>query len=105
MKLHQKLAALFLVSACSVSTVVNAQESNLEQLVTSYVKSAVNSVSQDIDIQLEKSLLSASHLVSFNSESVPATKVSITDLKADAKEALKKDDKTNNTDEKDTNVD
>ncbi|MFW8592459.1 hypothetical protein ACOI22_16775 [Glaciecola sp. 2405UD65-10] len=80
MKLNQTIAALFLVSACAISTQANAQESALEQIVTSYVKSALNEVSNDIDIQIEKSLLTASNMVSFDPEPVPANKVNIVDL-------------------------
>lgn len=80
MKLNQTIAALFLVSACAISTQANAQESALEQIVTSYVKSALNEVSNDIDIQIEKSLLTASNMVSFDPEPVPANKVRIVDI-------------------------
>lgn len=86
MKLNKKLAALFLVSTCAVSTTLNAQESGLEQLVSTYVKSAVNAVSNDIDNQLEETLVSATHYISFNTEEIVKTKVTITDLADEALE-------------------
>lgn len=94
MKLNQKLAALFLVSACALSTSVNAQESALQEIVTNYVKSAVKNVSNDIDVQIEKSLVNVTHLISFDSDNTPKGTVKITDLAAETKADLKADKKT-----------
>lgn len=80
MKLTHKLTALILLSACAVSTTVNAQESGLEKMVASYVKGAVTQVSNDIDIQIEKSLLTASTFISIGDDELPSGKLKITDL-------------------------
>lgn len=80
MKTNQKLAALFLVVAGTLSTQVNAQESAVEQIVSNLVTSAISSVSAELDQQVQKVTLSASNLVSYDGSEVPAGKVSITDL-------------------------
>ncbi len=89
MKINQKLAALFVVSACALSTQVSAQESALDQIVSNYVNSAVESVSDDIDVQLQKSFASAANMFSLETEELPTGKVTITDLVADTEKKTK----------------
>lgn len=82
MKFGLKLSAIFLVSACALSTQAHAQTSGLEQLVTSYVKSAVETTKQELNTQVQHSITSATHFLSVgeNEENTPVTKVTITDI-------------------------
>jgi hypothetical protein len=86
MKLSQKLATVVFVSACALSTNAsaqdNAQKTALEQIVTHLVQAAVNSASNEIEVQLSKTLLTASNSISVDSDPVPANKIMITDLVA-----------------------
>lgn len=81
MKLHQKLAALLLISAGTLSTQVNAHESSdVEHIVSNLVDSAMNSVSLEIDNQVQKITLTASNLMSFDGKNEKVGSVTITDL-------------------------
>ncbi len=80
MKLTTKLAATFFISACALSTSVSAQESSLEQLVSKLVASAVDTVSAEIDQQVEKLTLVASRNLTIGSSASSIGKVTITDL-------------------------
>jgi hypothetical protein len=88
MKINQKLAALLLITAGTLSTQVNAQESSdVEKIVTNIVGTAMNTVSFEIDQQIEKITLTATHLMSFDGENEKMGKVTITDLSETKNEA------------------
>lgn len=80
MNINQKLAALLLISAGTLSTQVTAQESGLEQIVANLVGNAVNTVSLEIDQQVQKITLTASNLVSFDGTNESTGQVTITDI-------------------------
>ncbi|MFT4655361.1 MAG: hypothetical protein ACJA0G_000183 [Kangiellaceae bacterium] len=80
MNINQKLAALLLITAGTLSTQVTAQESGLEKIVANLVSNAVNNVSVEIDQQVQKVTLTASNLVSFDASNQSVGKVTITDL-------------------------
>lgn len=101
MKLSQKLAAVVFVSACALSTSVTAHESALEQIVSNIVNTAVTNANNEIEIQLEKTLLTASNSISVNNESVPANRIKITDLVAtkNTQETEQQDNQTDKADD------
>lgn len=104
MKTNQKLAALFLIAAGTLSTQVNAQESAVEKIVSNLVSNAMNTVSIEIDQQVQKVTLSASNLVSNDGSEASSGKVSIVDLAVtnsenDTKEESAKDKQKANTDD------
>ena len=103
MKINQKLAALFFVTAGALSTNVNAQDNAVENIVSNFVSNAMDSVSVEIDQQVEKITLSASNLMSYDGSQTPVGKVSITDLAAaeasEAQDTNKKDSEKDNQNE------
>lgn len=104
MKTNQKLAALILVVAGTLSTQVNAQESAVEKIVSNLVSNAINTVSIEIDQQVQKVTLSASNLVSYDGSEASSGKVSIVDLaltnsENSTKEKSEKDKQKANTDD------
>jgi hypothetical protein len=108
MKFSNKLAAAIFVSACALSTTANAQmdeqKSALEQIVTQFVKSAVNNATYEIEVKLEKTLLTASNAISVDSSPVPPNKVTITDL-ASTKQGSAKTQKIETQDNQDEKAD
>ena len=108
MKTNQKLATLFLVVAGTLSIQVNAQESAVEKIVSKLVTTTINTVSIEIDQQVQKVTLSASNLVSYDGSEASTGKVSIVDLavsdskdntKDSAKEKSENDKQKENTDD------
>ncbi|MBT1451133.1 hypothetical protein KJ365_09595 [Glaciecola sp. XM2] len=81
MNTKTSIIALTLLATSSAACVANANETAVSQIVTSMVKQAVSSVSQEIDTQIDKTVLTANHLLSVNGEQVLGT-VTITDLVA-----------------------
>jgi hypothetical protein len=104
MKTIQKLAALILVAAGTMSTQVNAQESAVEKIVSNLVSNAISTVSIEIDQQVQKVTLSASNIVSYDGSQTSSGKVSIVDLaqtnsENSTKEKSEKDKQKANTDD------
>ncbi|MFT6270351.1 MAG: hypothetical protein ACJAVV_003185 [Alphaproteobacteria bacterium] len=87
MNINQKLAALLLISAGTLSTQVTAHESGVERIVANLVSNAMNNVSVEIDQQVQKITLTASNLVSIDGSNQSVGEVTITDLASlDSKE-------------------
>jgi hypothetical protein len=106
MKINQKLAALFLVTAGALSTQVNAHENAVEHIVSNLVSTAMNSVTVEIDQQVEKITLSASNLMSYDGSQAPVGQVSITDLAVtEASEAQDTKNKDSEKDNQNENTD
>lgn len=99
MNINQKLAALLLVSAGLLSTQAAAHESGLEKIVANLVSNAVNSVTVEIDQQVQKITLNASNLGSFDASTESVGKVTITDLaSAETKTSEKNSEKVSSDD-------
>jgi len=102
MTFTQKLAATIFVSACALSTNVNAHESALEQIVSNIVASGIKNVSNEIEVQLDKTILTVSNNLSLDTAPVPANKVTITDI---AKVEVNKQDKDESGDNQNDKAD
>ena len=96
MTFSQNIAATVLISACALSTNVNAEETALEQIVSNLVANALHTANNQIEIQIEKTLLTASNSISVENESVPANRITITDL-ASIDNEIKNENKDNQT--------
>ena len=81
MKIKTTAIATTLLLAASVSSSVNAQESAVHQILSSMISQALDSAATEIDHQVDKSIISAGHMLSLDS-SEPKGKVTITDIVA-----------------------
>ncbi len=100
MNTSRKIAAITLLTTCAFASNANAHESPIEQIVSHMVKSAIENVNHEIEVQLDTNLLSASNILFTNDPSAPSGSVKIIDLAAlNAKDSSKNtdasDDKAN----------
>jgi hypothetical protein len=92
MNIKTSIIALSIASTSLFTYQVEAGENAANQILTNMVKQAVTSASNEIEIQVDKSLLTASHMLSINGNQVLGT-VSITDI--NTVEAIKNKTKVN----------
>lgn len=93
MNTKTSLIALTLLSAATVSSPATANENPVNTILSAMVKQAVSSASTEIENQIDKTIITTSHLLSLNGEQVIGT-VTITDLpaiKIEEKESEKTD--------------
>lgn len=88
MNIKSSAIVFTLVAASAVSTPVLAQESQVQQVLNNMVSQALNVASQEIDNTIEKSVISAGHILTLDTEAVKG-KVIVTDIVkvAETKEA------------------
>ena len=109
MKLSKTLVALAFASTTLLSTQAMAEtqsnnsESAIQRIVSVLVSNAVQTASEEIDIQLEKITLTATHLIDVEPTQNIATKVTITDLSS--KEETKGENTGENTNQIESNDD
>jgi hypothetical protein len=92
MNIKTSIIALSIASTSLFTHQVQASENAVNQILTNMVKQAVTSASNEIENQVDKSLLTASHILSVNGNQVLGT-VSITDI--NTAEAVKNKTKVN----------
>jgi hypothetical protein len=90
------VAATTLIVASSISAPAFAQESEVQQILTNMVKQAVNAASNEIEVQIDKVIISSGNILSLESE-VSKGKVVITDIasKNTSKEAEQNSESSN----------
>jgi hypothetical protein len=96
MNIKSAITMTTLIATFAVSAPVIAQENSVHQLLTGMIKQAVNSASDEIDLQIDKSLITAGNMLSIHSEA-PKGNVTITDIanvnaKKDVNQTLSPDD-------------
>jgi hypothetical protein len=83
MNIKSTAIALTLVAASAVSAPVSAQEDQVKQILNNMVSQALNVASSEIENTIDKSVITAGHMLSLNTEEKKG-EVIITDIvKAD----------------------
>lgn len=84
--------AAVLLSGLMFTGASEAAEVSLESFVGSLVSQAASATKQELTNNVQEAVLTANHLISFDTEKVYATKVTITDIN-DVVKTESKDDK------------
>jgi hypothetical protein len=83
MKIHTSAIALTLLAASTMSASVTAKESQVKQILNTMVSQALAVASNEIETSVDKSVITAGHMLSLDAEAQQG-KVTITDIvKAD----------------------
>nr|WP_136252652.1 hypothetical protein [Ningiella ruwaisensis] len=83
MNIKRTFIATAAIITASVSAPSLAQDSGVNQILSAMIKQAVSSAATEIDNQIETNILRSGNAISI--EDLPATKVTITDVKASQK--------------------
>jgi hypothetical protein len=79
MNIKSTAIAFTIVAASAVSSPVLAQDSQVQQVLNKMVSQALNVASQEIDNTIEKSVISAGHILTLKT-GLPKSKVIVTDI-------------------------
>lgn len=79
--------AAVLLSTIAISANANATEVSLESYMNAMLAQAVSTTQQELANSVQKAVLTANNMISFEESEVYATKITITDLESD--EAIK----------------
>lgn len=77
-----KITAAILLSGIAFSSATNATEVSLEQFVSGMVLQAVESTKLELNHGVQKAILTANNMITFDESEIVAAKVTITDLES-----------------------
>lgn len=79
MNINSTIIATTLIAASTLSAPAFAQDNTVNQLLTGMVKQALSAASNEIEIQIDKTIITAGNMLSINSEDAKG-EVTITDI-------------------------